>query len=88
MKKLIIGNFNGSNEIFYWDIAGITEESVDIGDYAAVENKNGYDLVKIIGKAVVEDDFKYGHRRVLFILKKEKLQNRLKEMAAFEECPF
>lgn len=53
--KLIAGKFNNYNTVCYWNI----DEDMDfkIGDYAIVENKNDYDLVKIVG--VVETTEKY-----------------------------
>ena len=45
---LIAGVFNSIGEPLYWVIEGILGKDV-IGDYAIVENRNGYDLVKIVG---------------------------------------
>lgn len=56
--KVIIGKINSSNTIGYWDVGeGYTPDVVS-GDYAIVENKNDYDLVKIIG--IVETKEEYG----------------------------
>lgn len=49
MNKLIIGKINASNTIGYWNIGEGYTPDVVVGDYAIVENKNDYDLVKIIG---------------------------------------
>ena len=51
--KCILGKFN-NNQYFvnYWKIEEVRNE--DIGNYAVVENIDGYDLVKIIG--IVEID--------------------------------
>lgn len=59
--KLIVGKFNSSNEMYYWDISHF-KDLPNIGDYAIVENKNDYDLVKII--ATVNTTEKY--RKFLF----------------------
>lgn len=53
--KLILGKLN-NGAIFYWDISHMQLKPV-VGDYAIVENKNDYDLVKIIG--IVETSEKY-----------------------------
>lgn len=45
---LIAGEINATGRVLYWIDKGCT----NIGDYAVVENKNGYDLVKIIGKVI------------------------------------
>ena len=47
--KLIIGKFNVSNKIAYWSIGEKYTPDVAINDYAIVENKDDFDLVKIIG---------------------------------------
>lgn len=55
--KVIIGKINSSNKIDYWNaVKGYTPDVI-AGDYAIVENKNDYDLVKIIG--IVETNDKY-----------------------------
>ena len=57
--KLIAGKLNAENIVRYW----MLEDEKDIynvfgiGDYAIVENKNDYDLVKII--SIVETEEKY-----------------------------
>lgn len=53
--KVIIGKINSSNTIGYWN-AG--KGYVMVGDYAIVENKNDYDLVKVMG--IAETNEKYG----------------------------
>lgn len=47
--KLIIWKFNVSNKIAYWSIGEKYTPDVAINDYAIVENKDDFDLVKIIG---------------------------------------
>lgn len=44
---LIVGKINATGKILCWKSNVFF---IDIGDYAIVENKNGYDLVEIIGK--------------------------------------
>lgn len=52
--KLIAGKLN-SGITHFWNVA--EELYFEIGDYAIVENKNDYDLVKIVG--IVETNKKY-----------------------------
>ncbi len=42
---LIAGVINATGKLLYWRSDGI----INIGDYAIVENMNGYDLIKVIG---------------------------------------
>lgn len=53
--KLILGKLN-NGAIFYWDISHM-QLKPSVGDYAVVENKNNYDLAKII--EIVETSEKY-----------------------------
>lgn len=57
MNKVIIGKINSSNIIGYWNAGEGYTPDVIAGDYAIVENKNDYDLIKIIG--IVETNEKY-----------------------------
>lgn len=43
---LIAGMINASQRMLYWK----SDLEVEIGEYAIVENTNGYDLIKVIGK--------------------------------------
>ena len=43
---LIAGVINTTGKVFYW----IDEHYIYIGNYAIVENVNGYDLVKVVGR--------------------------------------
>ena len=45
--KLIIGKINASNTIGYWNIGNNYTPDVRSGDYAVVENKNDFDLIKV-----------------------------------------
>lgn len=49
---LVAGIINGTTQVLYWkcNISLI----YNIGDYAIVENKQGYDLIKIVGDVVTE----------------------------------
>ncbi len=42
---LVAGVINATGQMLYWKI----EENIDVGDYAIVENKNEYDLIKVVG---------------------------------------
>ena len=52
--RIIAGKLNSDNIVRYWKVG---DEIFNVGDYAIVENKNDYDLVKIIG--IVETNEKY-----------------------------
>lgn len=49
---LVAGVLNGTTQVLYWkcDISLI----YNLGDYAIVENKQGYDLIKIVGSVETE----------------------------------
>lgn len=53
--KLIAGKLNGDNKVRFWSIDEDTQ--VIIGSYAVVQNRNDFDLVKIIG--FINTDEKY-----------------------------
>ena len=59
MKKVIVGKLNSTNEVRYWNAGNGYTPDVICGDYAIVENKNDYDLVKIIG--IMDINEKYEH---------------------------
>ena len=60
MKTVILGKLNYNNVVNYWNI----DEKEIIGSdmrellskYAIVKNINGYDLVKIVGIAFIDED--------------------------------
>ena len=60
MKTVILGKLNRDNVVNYWNI----EEKMILGQdldeliekYAIVENMQGYDLVKIVGFAYIDED--------------------------------
>lgn len=43
---LIAGIINATGQVLYWK----DTKYIDVGDYALVENMNGYDLIKVIGR--------------------------------------
>lgn len=55
--KLIMGEINANNKIRYWNIGEKYTPDVAVNDYAIVENKKDFDLVKIIG--IVETTEEY-----------------------------
>lgn len=57
MKKLLIGKINSSNTIGYWNIGENYTTDVISGDYAIVENKTDYDLIKIIGIVELREEY-------------------------------
>lgn len=54
MIKIILGRLNGCITSNYWLE---NETNATVGDYAIVENKNGYDLVEVTG--ILETDEKH-----------------------------
>ena len=57
MKKLLIGKINSSNTIGYWNVGENYTPDVISGDYAIVENKTDYDLIKIIGIVELKEEY-------------------------------
>ena len=55
--KLIIGKLNSTNQCFFWNID--ESHAYEIGDYAIVENKDDYDLIKIIGEVETLEKYVY-----------------------------
>ena len=55
--KIIMGKINSGNVIGFWRAGENLTPDVIAGDYAIVENKTDYDLIKIIG--ILETDEKY-----------------------------
>ena len=45
---LIAGVINATGKMLYWK--NMEEETIFVGDYAIVENRDEYDLVKVVGK--------------------------------------
>ena len=83
---LIAGVLNLTGEALYWVIEGILGKDV-IGDYAIVENRNGYDLVKIVGivettegnaKMFSETNYK-NMKKVIKILEKSQIEVKKNE---------
>lgn len=82
---LIVGKFNSSNEAFYWKIE--IDSKFRIGDYAIVENKQGYDLIEIVGivyttmenaKIFSKEDFK-NMKNTVKIFSKNDITRLLKD---------
>lgn len=79
---LVAGKLNNSQMVRYWKVE--PEMVIDIarGDYAIVENQNGFDLVEIIG--IINVDRKNVHlisntkyenvKKMKMIIEKEKLK--------------
>lgn len=44
--SLVAGVINATGKMFYWK----DELGLEIGAYAIVQNMNGYDLIKVIGR--------------------------------------
>lgn len=79
---LMAGKLNNSPMVRYWKVE--PEMVIDIarGDYAIVENQNGFDLVEIIGTINVDrknvhliSNTKYENvKKIKMIIEKEKLK--------------
>ena len=48
---LIAGVINATGKMLFWK----DDNEIQIGDYAIVENMNGYDLVKVIGRVFITE---------------------------------
>ena len=48
---IIAGKHNGTGTVYFWRMSETTigKDTVEVGDYAVVENKTDYDMVKVIG---------------------------------------
>lgn len=74
---LIAGVINATGTLFYWK----SDIEISVGDYAIVENKQGYDLIKSVGiiyttkeNAVKFSNTKYENmKKVVCLIKKEEL---------------
>lgn len=75
---LVAGTINATGRMLYWnDTVGL-----EIGDYAIVENMNGYDLIEVIGKikTTKEKSSKFSNtifeniKKVVRGLKKENIE--------------
>ena len=83
---LLAGKINSTTIVNYWKIDYSyvrDEDSLEIGDYAIVENKHGYDLVEVVGYLSVDknnsslfSNTKYENmKKVIKFIRKEELKN-------------
>ena len=49
---IVAGEINASGQMLYWK----SKDGLNVGDYAIVENKNGYDLIKVVGVVITRED--------------------------------
>ncbi len=78
---LIAGTINLTKETLYWIVEGILTKDI-IGDYAIVENRDAYDLVKIVGIVETTEEnarkfLKHGYKhmkKVIKILEKSQIE--------------
>ena len=82
MKKVIMGIFNTDRQVYetsllnpfvsyyFWKV----DEPVEIGDYAIVENRSGFDLVRVIGTAEIDDSKISAHKKVIAVIRKNVLE--------------
>lgn len=78
---IIAGKHNGSGEVYFWKMEEETigYNTVKVGDYAVVENKNDYEMVKVIGIVETEDKYlrffgvPYGNvaKRVIMVIPRQ-----------------
>ena len=76
MIKVVAGRLNNLGKSNYWLE---NDKKVNVGDYAIVENMNGYDLVEVTG--VLETDEEHINlimcnkinKKVLYVIPKEAL---------------
>lgn len=79
---LMAGKLNTSQMVRYWKVEKEIVIDIARGDYAIVENQNGFDLVEIIG--IINVDRKNVHlisntkyenmKKIKMIIEKEKLK--------------
>lgn len=55
---------------YFWKV----DEPVEIGDYAIVENRSGFDLVRVIGTAEIDDSKISAHKKVIAVIRKNVLE--------------
>lgn len=78
---LIAGFINATGTTLYWK----SDDEISIGDYAIVENKQGYDLVKVTGilyttkeNVIKFSNTKYENmKRVIQGIKKELIEKHM-----------
>lgn len=71
---LVAGIINATGKMLYWK----DEIGTSIGDYAVVENMNGYDLIKVIGITKTRE-YSTGH------FSNTKYENMKKVIGAFSK---
>lgn len=73
---LIAGVINATGKLLYWR----SDRRISIGDYAIVENMNGYDLIKVIGviETIEENAKKFSNTN--YINMKKVIQGMQKEL--------
>ncbi len=47
---IVAGVINATGKMLYWK----SNDGLSVGDYAIVENANGYDLIKVVGIVITE----------------------------------
>lgn len=57
--KLIAGRLNGTNEVRFWRTCLCLEDNfvLEIGNFAVAENKNGFDLIEIMGVVNTTEEY-------------------------------
>ena len=78
---LLAGKINSTTIVNFWKVEAIP--LIDVGNYAIVENKQGYDLVEIVGfldvnknNARLFSNTNYENmKKVIKFIRKEELKN-------------
>lgn len=73
---LIAGVINATGKLLYWR----SDRRISIGDYAIVENMNGYDLIKVIGVIETIEENAKKSSNTNYINMKKVIQGMQKEL--------
>ena len=75
---LIAGILNATGKLLYWRVDNI---SLEVGDYAVVENMSGHDLVKVAGIICTEKKLVRKFSNVEY----ESMKKAIKKVDIFED---
>lgn len=73
---LIAGVINATGKTLYWR----SDRIISIGDYAVVENMNGYDLIKVIGTTETTKEYASKFSNTKYSNMKKVVQGMQKEL--------
>ena len=80
MKTYLAGEHaERPGSIYYWELPAMiqikTEGSTFTDNFAIVECKNSIAMVKVVGYLTVNDQFRFGHKRVLALINDENIKS-------------